>query len=171
MFKREIQVKLIDETTNLEKLEAGVSQGSVSGHVLYLIYTSNLPTSDNTTAASVSGHVLYLIYTNNLPTSDNTTAASVSGHVLYVIYKNNLPTSDNTTAATFADDRAILARHEEPAIASLKLQPTINEINVWAKKWRIKINRSKSTHISFTLRNQICSTVQMDNVALPQKTK
>jgi hypothetical protein len=112
-------VKLIDEITNFGKLEAGVSQGIVSGHVLYLTYTSNLPTSDN------------------------------------------------TTTATFADDRAVLARHEEPAIASVKLQATINEINVW----RIKINRSTSTHISFTLRNQTCPTVQIDNVALPPKKK
>jgi hypothetical protein len=54
-------------------------------------------------------------------------------------------------------------------MASMKLQPTINEINVWEKKWRNKVNQSTSTHISFTLLNQTCPTVQMDNVALPQE--
>jgi hypothetical protein len=64
---------------------------------------------------------------------------SVLGPILYLIYTSDLPTSDNTTA-TFADDTAILATHDDPAIASMKLQATINEIDEWAKKWRIKIN-------------------------------
>jgi hypothetical protein len=79
--------------------------------------------------------------------------------------------SDNTTTAAFASDTAILAAHEEPLVASMKLQTTINKINDWAKKLKIKINQSKSTHITFTLRNQTCPTVQMVTVLYPQKTK
>jgi hypothetical protein len=67
----------------------------------------------------------------------------VLGPVIYLIYTSHLPTSDNTTTATFADDTAILAIHEDPAIASMKPQATINKINDWEKKWRIKINESK----------------------------
>jgi hypothetical protein len=51
----------------------------------------------------------------------------------------------NTATAAFSDDRTILATHEDPAIASMKIQATNNEIVDWAKKWRIKINQSKST--------------------------
>jgi hypothetical protein len=88
--------------------------------------------------------------------------------VLHHIYTSDLPTSDNTTA-NFADDTAILAMQEDPAIASIKHRATINKMDDWAKKWRIKID--KSTHIIFTLRNQTCPTVQLDNVDLPQKNK
>jgi hypothetical protein len=57
MLKTEtIQVKLKYGITNLRKIEAGVSQGSV----LYLIYTSDLPTSDNTTTASLAGDTAIL---------------------------------------------------------------------------------------------------------------
>jgi hypothetical protein len=95
---------------------------------------------------------------------------SVLGPVLYVylIYTSDLPTSDNTTTATFTGDTAILATHEDPATVSMELQATVNKINDWVKKWRITINHSKSTHITFTLRNQTCLTVQMGTVALPQ---
>jgi hypothetical protein len=53
----------------------------------------------------------------------------------------------------------------------MKLQATINKIDDCAKKWRIKLNQSKSTHITFTLRNQTCPTVQMGSVDLPQKNE
>jgi ATP adenylyltransferase/5',5'''-P-1,P-4-tetraphosphate phosphorylase II len=61
-----------------------------------------------------------------------------------------------------------VATHEEPAVASVKIQDGLNEINEWAKKWRIKVNQKKPTPLSFALRNRTCPTVQMDNVALPQ---
>jgi hypothetical protein len=53
----------------------------------------------------------------------------------------------------------------------MKLQATNNTIKDWAKKWRIKINQSKPTHITFTRRNQTCPRMQMGNVDLPQKNK
>jgi hypothetical protein len=93
------------------------------------------------------------------------------GPTLYLIYTSDLPTSDNTPTATFANDTAILATHEDPVIASMKLQATINKIDDWAKIWRVKINQSKSTHITFTLRNHTCPTVQMGSVDLPQKNE
>jgi hypothetical protein len=64
---------MCNEITTLKKTEAGVWQGSVLGPGIYLIYTSDLPTSDK------------------------------------------------TTTVTFADVTAILATHEDPAIASMKL--------------------------------------------------
>jgi hypothetical protein len=80
---RLFQAKFKYEITTLRKTEAGVPQGSVLGPVLYLIYT------------------------------------------------RDLPTSDNTKTTTFADDAAVLATHEDPAVASTKLQTTINKIDDW----------------------------------------
>jgi hypothetical protein len=59
---------------------------------------------------------------------------SVLGPTLYIIYTGDLPTSDNRTTATFVDDTVILATYEDPAIASMKFQHTVNKINDWADK-------------------------------------
>jgi hypothetical protein len=53
----------------------------------------------------------------------------------------------------------------------MKLQATINKLDEWAKKWRIKIYQSKSTHITFTLRSLTCPTVQLGSVDLHQKNE
>jgi hypothetical protein len=50
----------------------------------------------------------------------------------------------------------------------MEIQATINKADDWVKKWRIKINQSKSTHITSTRSNQTCPTVQMGSVDLPQ---
>jgi hypothetical protein len=46
-----------------------------------------------------------------------------------------------------------------------------NKIKEWAKNWRIKVNQNESTHISFTIRNRTCPTVQIGNVVLPQNNE
>jgi hypothetical protein len=119
---RLFQVKFKDEITILRKTEAGVLQGSALGPI-----------------------VLYLIYTSDLPTSDNATAATFSG-------------------------TAILATHEDPAIASMELQVTISKDD-WVKQWRNKINQRKSLQIRFVLHNHTFPIVQMGNADLPTPEK
>jgi hypothetical protein len=53
----------------------------------------------------------------------------------------------------------------------MRLQATNNKINNWAKKWKSKINQSTSTHITLTLCNQTCPTVQMGSVDIPQRNE
>jgi hypothetical protein len=55
----------------------------------------------------------------------------------------------------------------------MKLQATINEIDDWAKKWRIKIKQSKSTHITSTLRmrNQPVQQYKWAVLIYPRKMK
>jgi hypothetical protein len=77
---------------------------------------------------------------------------SILGPVFYLLYTSDLPTTENTLTGTFADDTVILASHEEPTTASTCLQQHINLLEASATKWKIKINETKSTEVTFTLR-------------------
>jgi retron-type reverse transcriptase len=75
---------------------------------------------------------------------------SVLRPVLYLLYINDVPTTSNSTTATFADDTAVMAIGETVDISTRKLQSAVNKIAIWARKWRVKLNESKSVHIDFT---------------------
>jgi len=77
---------------------------------------------------------------------------SVLAPVLYLVYTSDLPITENTLTVTFADDTVILASHEDPMIASTHLQHHINLLEALATKLKIKINATKSTQVTFTLR-------------------
>ena len=93
---------------------------------------------------------------------------SILGPLLYVQYTSDLQTSIEITLGTFADDTAIFATHEDPMIASLNLQEHLHIIEKWLKKWKTKVNDSKSSHITFTLRKGHCPAVNINQTIIPQ---
>jgi hypothetical protein len=60
---------------------------------------------------------------------------SVLGPILYVLFTSDLPTNIHTTTGTFADDTVILASHDDPVIASKRLQGHLDQLETWLKKW------------------------------------
>lgn len=63
--------------------------------------------------------------------------------------------SNNTLTAT----SAVMSFHENLRLVPDILQRHLNKTEAWLRKWRIKANRSNSTHITFTLRKEIRSSV------------
>lgn len=64
-------------------------------------------------------------------------------------YAQDIPQLENVTKATFAGDTAIQAVGKDVEEGTRHLQHSLNEINKWTKKWRIKLNETKSTHLNF----------------------
>ena len=70
--------------------------------------------------------------------------------LLYLLHTSDLPTFEQNVVATFADDTAILAIGNNKAESTEKLKSAITKVRSWTRKWRIKINETKSVHIDFT---------------------
>ena len=50
----------------------------------------------------------------------------------------------------YADDVTVYSRVERPIDAEIVLQPYINKVVKWGRKWKFKFSASKSTTVSFT---------------------
>lgn len=94
---------------------------------------------------------------------------SVLGPTLYLIYTADIPFSENVILATFADDTALLSSHQNPTEASTQLQTSLNILETWLRKWRIKVNEEKSVHITFTLRHTTSPDVILNGKVIPNK--
>jgi hypothetical protein len=62
----------------------------------------------------------------------------------------------------------MLSSHEHTETALEQLQQHLNLLDLWAKKWKIKINESKSTQIIFALKRGQCPPVFMNNAIIPE---
>ena len=90
--------------------------------------------------------------------------------VIFSMYCTRLtyPTCRETTLGIYADDTAIFATHEDPTIVSLNLQEHLNTIEKWLKKWKIKVNESKSSQIMFTLLKGHCPAININQTIIPK---
>jgi hypothetical protein len=50
----------------------------------------------------------------------------------------------------------------------LSLGPHLRKIEQWTRKWRLKINETKSAHITFILRKGTCPPVYINQTIIPQ---
>ena len=77
---------------------------------------------------------------------------NVLGPLLYTLFTADIPQQHSTIISTFADNTAVLSRHTNLNIATANLQTHLDSIENWTRKWRLKINENKSTHVTFTPR-------------------
>jgi hypothetical protein len=80
-----------------------------------------------------------------------------------------MPETEHTLTATYADDTAIITSHQNPISASTNLLHHLNKFEKWLKRWRIKANENKSTHVTFSLKRETCPTVTLNRQHNPQE--
>jgi len=73
-----------------------------------------------------------------------------------------------TFTATYTDDTAILASHHDPVAASDLLRHHLTQTEKWMKRWHIRVNETKSTHVTFTLRREDWTAVYLNGRHIPQ---
>jgi hypothetical protein len=90
---------------------------------------------------------------------------SILGPILFSVFTADVPETEQTLTVTYADDIVILISHQNPITASRKLQNHLNQFEKWLKRWRIKANENKSTHVTFTLKRENSHTEWKPNSA------
>jgi hypothetical protein len=90
---------------------------------------------------------------------------------LYSVFTHNIPNTSYTKLVTYADDTAITASNENSTIVSSMIRQHLNIIHLWTKRWKIKINKSKSSYITFTLKRETCPPVTFNNIPIPVYTE
>lgn len=93
---------------------------------------------------------------------------SVLGPTLYLLFTADFPVAPNILVSTFADDTALSTSHMNPVLASLNMQIYLVNVEKWLNTWRITVNESKSTQITFTKKKQTCPPVFLNNKPIPQ---
>jgi hypothetical protein len=88
--------------------------------------------------------------------------------LLYTMCTSDNPQSNTAILSTFADDVAIITTHLDPTLAFSNLQDHLRAIENWTRKWRLKINETKCSHIKFTLRRGHCPPVYINQTVVPQ---
>lgn len=96
---------------------------------------------------------------------------SVLGPVLYLLFTSDIPNLEENTTATFADDTALLAVDSDVGIATAKLQRSVNKIQDWTKKWRMKLNEEKSIHVNFTNKRAVYLPININGINIPHENQ
>lgn len=106
-------------------------------------------------------------YSNLKEISAGVPQGSVLGPVLYLLYTRDIPLDGGTMLGTFADDTAILTTDKAVNVSARKLQDAVNNIIQWTKRWRIKVNETKSTYINFTYKKIDNPPIYIDQKIVP----
>uniref|UniRef100_A0A0B7BNI2 Reverse transcriptase domain-containing protein n=1 Tax=Arion vulgaris TaxID=1028688 RepID=A0A0B7BNI2_9EUPU len=75
---------------------------------------------------------------------------------LFLIFVNDLATClpEGVHSAMYADDLAIWEMEKSMPTATNRLQVTLNNLEVWIKKWNMRIYASNTTYTMFSQNNQ-----------------
>ena len=94
-------------------------------------------------------------YSHEVRLGAGTPQGSPLSPLIYLIYVNDYPAGieENCSLSQFADDTAMWTAAYSRAFATRKLQKSLNLLEGWCRRWRVKLNGEKS-HLIFISRNR-----------------
>jgi hypothetical protein len=87
------------------------------------------------------------------------------GLLLYVLFTADLLASDGITNAI----TVLLSVSDQQNTATSNLQDALSKVTCWAKKWKTKLNETKSTHTTFTLKNYSYQPIVINGAIVPKQ--
>ena len=88
---------------------------------------------------------------------------SIMGPILFLIYTNDLPNEVSSIIKMFADDTILGAAGNTSEDCANTLQPNIDKLAAWAKKWKIKLNPSKTKCLTISRKKNLFSPLILNN--------
>ena len=72
------------------------------------------------------------------------------GPLLFLIYMNDITDDIESDILIFADDTSLFATGSDPSETASILNSDLEKISIWASKWKVKFNASKTKDIIFS---------------------
>ena len=88
---------------------------------------------------------------------------SVLGPLLFLIYINDITNNIQSIIKLFADDTSISLALRDPLRIADILNADLEQINNWAKTWKIKFNAQKTELLNFKRDNLAIQPLNFDN--------
>lgn len=94
---------------------------------------------------------------------------SVLAPLLFNLYVADMPQMEGSELAMFADDTAIIVKHQHVETARNILQRACDQLSSWLVRWKIHLNVDKTVCKIFTLRRKYIDPQQIEiyNSAIP----
>lgn len=102
------------------------------------------------------------------PAAAGVPQGSVLGPLLYNLYTADIPQPPQCKLAQFADDTALYTHGRIQSAIVRKLTTDLKIITNWFTRWKIKINKTKTTAIYFSNKNKIPpDKIKINNTKIP----
>lgn len=107
-------------------------------------------------------------YSTTRPMEAGVPQGTVLSPHLYTLYNSDIPHTPNTNTYLYADDMTITAQNTNLRQTTRLLQTSLDQLETWCNRWKVKINPDKSAALLFS-RRRLPRDIDLDELTLSQE--